>query len=67
MASKKWDTIDIDTNEGRVKGVAPVIISASRSTDIPAFYSEWFINRLRKGYVKWVNPFNRKQQYVFFD
>ena len=67
MASKKWDTIDIDTNEGRVKGVAPVIISASRSTDIPAFYSEWFINRLREGYVKWVNLFNRKPQYISFD
>lgn len=48
MASNKWEIIDIDTKEGRVKGVAPVIISASRSTDIPAFYSEWFINRLRE-------------------
>lgn len=66
MASSKWDTIDIDTSEGRVKGIAPVIISASRATDIPAFYSEWFINRLRKGYVKWVNPFNRKPQYISF-
>lgn len=67
MASNKWEIIDIDTKEGRVKGVAPVIISASRSTDIPAFYSEWFINRLREGYVKWVNPFNRKPQYISFD
>ncbi len=67
MASRKWDTIDIDTNLGGVKGVAPVIISASRSTDIPAFYSEWFINRLREGYVKWVNPFNRKPQYISFN
>lgn len=67
MALNKWDTIDIDTNEGRVKGVAPVIISASRSTDIPALYSEWFMNRLREGYVKWFNPFNKKPQYVSFD
>lgn len=67
MASNKWDTIDIKTNEGMVKGVAPVIISASRSTDIPAFYSEWFINRLREGYIKWVNPFNRNPQYISFD
>lgn len=28
---------------------APVIISASRSTDIPAFYAKWFFNRLAKG------------------
>lgn len=35
------------------------IISASRRTDIPAFYSEWFMNRIRDGYVRWVNPFSR--------
>jgi len=32
------------------------VISASRRTDIPAFYSEWFMNRIRAGYVRWVNP-----------
>jgi len=47
-------------------GVAPVIVSASRSTDIPAFYSGWFANRLREGHVRWVNPFNRQPRYVFF-
>ena len=29
-----------------------MIISASRRTDIPVFYSDWFFNRLRKGYVE---------------
>lgn len=38
-----------------------MIISASRRTDIPAFYSEWFINRIRAGYCTVPNPFNRKQ------
>ena len=38
-----------------------MIISASRRTDIPAFYSEWFINRIRAGYCEVPNPFNRKQ------
>lgn len=38
-----------------------MIISASRRTDIPAFYSQWFINRVREGYCFVVNPFNRKQ------
>jgi len=33
-----------------------VIISASRRTDIPAFYSEWLLNRLREGYVLVPNP-----------
>jgi len=36
-----------------------MIISASRRTDIPAFYFEWFINRLKEGYVFIRNPFNR--------
>lgn len=38
-----------------------MIISASRRTDIPAFYSEWFMNRIRAGYCLVPNPFNRNQ------
>ncbi|EOD01162.1 DUF1848 domain-containing protein [Caldisalinibacter kiritimatiensis] len=38
-----------------------MIISVSRRTDIPAFYSDWFFNRLKEGYVYVRNPFNRKQ------
>jgi hypothetical protein len=34
------------------------IISASRRTDIPAFYSEWFMNRVREGRVRYANPFS---------
>lgn len=67
MAYNKWETVDINTSQGNIRGVAPVIISASRSTDIPAFYAEWFISRLNEGYVKWVNPFNRSAQYVSFN
>ncbi len=39
----------------------PMIISASRRTDIPAFYSEWMINRFREGYVHTKNPMNPNQ------
>jgi len=35
-----------------------MIISASRRTDIPAFYGEWLIRRLREGFVIVPNPFN---------
>ncbi len=35
-----------------------MIISASRRTDIPAFYAEWFVRRLRAGFVLVPNPFN---------
>lgn len=38
-----------------------MIISASRRTDIPAFYSEWFLNRLQAGYVYVRNPMNIHQ------
>ncbi len=38
-----------------------MIISASRRTDIPAFYGEWFMNRIRAGCVMVRNPFNPKQ------
>ena len=46
-------------NIGKVGGA--MIVSASRRTDIPAFYFDWFCERLRDGYVDVVNPFNRKQ------
>ena len=38
-----------------------MIISASRRTDIPAFYAEWMVRRLREGYCTVANPFNRNQ------
>jgi hypothetical protein len=38
-----------------------VIISASRRTDIPAFFSKWFFNRLSAGFVVTKNPFNANQ------
>jgi len=61
------DKIKILTDENiEVEAQAPVIISASRSTDIPAFYSDWFINRWKAGYLKWINPFNGKPLYVSF-
>lgn len=50
----------------KLEAIAPVIISASRSTDIPAFFSKWFFNRLKKGYCTWINPFNQQKQYISF-
>lgn len=38
-----------------------MIISASRRTDVPAFYGEWLFNRLRAGHCTVRNPFNAKQ------
>lgn len=38
-----------------------MIISASRRTDIPAFFSDWFLNRLREQYAYVRNPVNLHQ------
>lgn len=38
-----------------------MIISASRRTDIPSYYSEWLINRLKEKYVLVRNPMNIHQ------
>ena len=68
MANKEWDKVTIETKDGTKVGIAPVIISASRATDIPAFHAKRFIERLDEGYIKWVNPFNRdRPQYVSFE
>ena len=64
MVSEK---VSIRTDSGEiVEATAPVIISASRSTDIPAFYAKWFFNRLAKGYCVWYNPFNQQPMYISF-
>ena len=49
-----------------VEASAPIIVSASRSTDIPAFYADWFIHRLKVGYSVWTNPFNGIKSYVSY-
>ena len=40
------------------------IISVSRRTDIPAFYGDWFMNRLNEGFVGYVNPFGGSKHLV---
>lgn len=62
-----WKKVDIENDLGEVVSAqAPVIVSASRSTDIPTFYADWFVERWKKGYVKWKNPFNGTFSYVAF-
>jgi len=34
------------------------IISVSRRTDIPAFYGDWFMNRLSEGYAGYIHPYS---------
>ena len=59
-------TIITTKNGKKVEATCPVIVSASRSTDIPAFYAKWFVNRLKAGYCVWYNPFNQQPMYISF-
>lgn len=62
-----WKKDDLKLSDGSiVKAQYPQIVSASRSTDIPAFYADWFFNRLKEGYCAWTNPFNGVKSYVAF-
>jgi len=57
--AQPWERMIIQTDQGEEKtAIAPLVLSASRATDIPAFYTRWFMNRLKKGYIKWENRFN---------
>ncbi len=40
------------------------IISVSRRTDVPAFYADWFMRRVREGFAGAVNPFGGKRYIV---
>lgn len=44
-----------------MKGDSKVILSVSRRTDIPNYYSEWFLNRIKQGYVYVRSPMNAHQ------
>ena len=63
----QWQKIQIQRDNGMMaEAQAPVIVSASRSTDIPAFYADWFFHRLKVGYSAWTNPFNGVKSFVSY-
>ena len=37
-----------------------IVISASRRTDIPAFYLKWFMAQVERGYFEVINPYIRQ-------
>jgi DNA repair photolyase len=64
----QWQKTQIQRDNGEVVDAqAPVIVSASRSTDIPAFYADWFFHRLKVGYSAWTNPFNGVKSFVSYE
>lgn len=59
--------IEIGNERGEtVEAIAPVVVSASRATDIPAFYARELFDSLERGYTIWTNPYNGKTSYVSF-
>ena len=66
MSKKRTIIIKRDNGE-MAEAQSPVIVSASRSTDIPAFYSDWFLHRLKVGYSAWTNPFNGVKSYISYN
>ena len=46
---------------GDKRGCDKMIMQTGMRTDIPAFYSKWFLNRIKEGYVCVRNPYNPKQ------
>jgi hypothetical protein len=73
MKWKGWEKIPLTIPDRadpphilQVEAIAPLIVSASRSTDIPAFYGDWFMARLAAGYVRWKSPFGASPRYVSF-
>lgn len=62
-----WDEGKLPRENGEIVDMqTPVVVSASRSTDIPAFYCDWFFHRLKIGYSAWTNPFNGVKMYVSY-
>jgi hypothetical protein len=71
MRWKGWEKIPLIVTDPadplhilKVEAIAPLIISASRSTDIPAFYGDWFMARLAAGYVRWKSPFGGSPLFI---
>jgi hypothetical protein len=71
---KGWDRVEVAIDDPSRSGmqrtvtaIAPLIVSASRSTDIPAFYGDWFLSRLKAGYAIWQSPFGGAPVTVSFE
>ena len=63
----KSEKVDQVRDDGSyIEAFAPVIVSASIVTDIPAYHGDWFINRIKAGYAVRTNVFSHKKMFVSF-
>lgn len=54
----RFDSLSLDIQN---KGVNFLILNTGQRTDIPAFYAQWFANRLKEGFVCVRNPYDPTQ------
>ncbi len=47
--------------------MTPVIVSASRETDLPCFFADWFLERLKEGWCAWKNMYSGTIHKVSFE
>lgn len=66
LAMAVWEKVTVTIDGAACEAVAPIVISASRATDLPAFHADEFMRRLEEGHVVWTNPFNGKPVPVNF-
>ena len=60
-----WDKVQITNDYGvEIDAIAPVIVSATWKSDIPAWHGDWFMERLRRGHM--LSTY-RGRKYVSFD
>ena len=55
----EYENMQISSDAGEQKMLLRSLMNMR--TDIPAFYSKWFLNRIKEGYVLVRNPYNEKQ------
>ncbi|MCR5084692.1 MAG: DUF1848 domain-containing protein [Succinivibrionaceae bacterium] len=68
MAAKSKETELFTLDDGTpARALHPVVLSASRATDLPAFYADWLFSRLRLGFCEWRNPFNGERLAICLD
>ena len=61
-----WIKTNIKVNNLQYEAIAPLIVSASRATDIPAFFAREFMQAIERGYIYKTNPFNHKKHLISF-
>lgn len=60
MAFSGWEQTRLNCAGRLIEAKAPLIISASRATDIPAFYGKWFTEQFERGYLWRKQPYTGK-------